>query len=116
MVIEFLSFQVPLAAQQDFLALDASIWTPALAQSPGFLGKQAWRQVDAPDRINLVIQWRAQADWDQVDQKLLAATQAAFVKAMGADYPVLSCTAFDVASQKRVLGTMGSGQLASGVA
>lgn len=94
MVIEMLRFQVPLAAQAGFVALDAAIWTPALATSPGFLGKEVWAERDMPDQIAVVIRWRAQADWDAMDTGFLAATQAAFVAALGVDYPVLSCTAF----------------------
>jgi uncharacterized protein (TIGR03792 family) len=96
MIVEYLSFEVPPLAQPAFLSHDAAIWTPALARSPGFLGKEVWRQADQPARIQLVIRWRAQADWDSVDRDLLAATQLAFVAAVGADYPVLSCTAFAV--------------------
>lgn len=96
MIIEYLSFSVPLAAQARFLALDAAIWTPALATSPGFLGKEVWRMRDAPDHLGLVIRWRAQADWDAMDRGMLVETQAAFVAAMGADYPVLSCVAWEV--------------------
>jgi len=95
-VVEYLEFAVPQAAQARFLALDATIWTPALATSPGFLGKEAWSRTDTPGRLGLVIRWRAQADWDAMDRGLLARTQAAFVAALGADYPVLSCTAFAV--------------------
>jgi uncharacterized protein (TIGR03792 family) len=94
MIIEYLCFQVPMAQQADFLALDAAIWTPALATSPGFLGKEVWRERDAPTRINLVIRWRAQTDWDAMDRAFLAETQAKFVAALGADCPVLSCTAY----------------------
>ena len=91
MVIEMLGFQVPVAAQAGFIALDAAIWTPALATSAGFLGKEVWF---SGDDLRLVIRWRAQADWDAMDRGFLAATQAEFVAALGADYPVLSCTAF----------------------
>lgn len=98
MIIEFLSFHVPLAAQPAFLTQDAAIWTPALATSPGFLGKEVWRERDTPEQINLVIRWQAQADWDAMDKGLLAATQLAFVAAMGTDYPVLNCTAFKAES------------------
>ena len=93
-VIEFLRFSVPFAAQARFLDHDSAIWTPALATSPGFLGKDVWRERDAPDQIGLVIRWRSQADWDGMDRGLLAATQAAFVAAVGTEYPVLSCTAY----------------------
>ena len=96
MIIEYLSFQVPLAAQPAFLAADAAIWTPALASSPGFMGKVVWRERDAPDQIGLVIRWRAQADWDAMDRGMLAATQAAFVAALGVDYPVLRCEGYEV--------------------
>ena len=94
MIIEYLCFQVPVAAQPAFLTQDAAIWTPALATSPGFLGKEVWRTRDAPDRVNLVIRWRAQADWDAMDRGFLAKTQADFVAATGAEYPVLGCTAY----------------------
>lgn len=96
MIIEYLNFQVPVAAQAAFLVQDAAIWTPALARSPGFLGKEIWRQADHPQSLCLVIRWRAQADWDAVDRGFLAQTQANFVAAVGVDYPVLSCTAFEV--------------------
>lgn len=96
MIIEYLSFEVPLPAQPAFIAHDAAIWTPALALSPGFLGKEVWQQADQPTRITLVIRWRAQADWDAVDRGLFARTQADFVAALGADYPVMSCIGFGV--------------------
>lgn len=94
MIIEYLRFAVPVAAQAGFIAHDAAIWTPALATSPGFMGKEVWRERDDANQIGLIIRWRAQADWDAMDAGVLAATQAAFVAALGADYPVLSCTAF----------------------
>lgn len=96
MIVEYLNFEVPLADQPAFVTHDAAIWTPALAKSAGFLSKEVWRQADQPTRIYLVIRWRAQADWDAVDRGLLARTQADFVAALGAEYPVLSCTAFEV--------------------
>ena len=94
MIIEYLRFAVPVAEQAEFIQQDAAIWTLALATSPGFLGKEVWRELGAPDQIGLIIRWRAQADWDAMDAGFLAATQAAFVAALGTDYPVLSCTAF----------------------
>ena len=93
MIIEYLRFSVPLAAQSAFLAADAAIWTPALATSPGFMGKEVWVR---GDDLRLVIRWRAQADWDAVDCGLLVATQGAFVAALGVEYPVLGCVGWDV--------------------
>ena len=98
LIIEYLSFDIPQPAQAAFIAHDAAIWTPALARSDGFLGKEVWRQRDQPTWITLVIRWRAKGDWDAVDRELLARTQAVFVAALGEEYPVLSCTAFEVVS------------------
>ena len=88
MVIELLRFEVPVTAQAAFLTADAAIWIPALATSPGFLGKEVWVSGDA---MRLVIRWRAQADWDAMDAGMLVATQVAFEAALGVAYPVLGC-------------------------
>ena len=96
MVIEQLTFQVPVADQPRFLAEDAAIWTPALASQPGFLGKEVWREAATPHRLHLIIRWADRASWQSVPTDLLARTDAAFVAALGVEYPVLSCLDQDV--------------------
>jgi uncharacterized protein (TIGR03792 family) len=98
LVIEQLSFEVPVADQPRFLAEDAAIWTTALAARPGYLGKEIWREAAAPDQLHLVIRWTDRAAWKAVPADLLARTDAAFVAALGVRYPVLRCLDQDVLS------------------
>jgi uncharacterized protein (TIGR03792 family) len=96
MVIEQLTFHVPAADQPRFLQQDAAIWTRTLAAQAGYLGKEVWREADAPDRLHLIIRWTDRAAWKAVPAGLLANTDAAFVAAMGVSYPVLRCLDQDV--------------------
>lgn len=96
MVIEWLTFRMPAEDQARFLALDADIWTPALASCPGFLGKEAWHAAADPEQVNLIIRWQCRADWKAVPADLLAETEARFVAALGRSVPVRSCTDLDV--------------------
>ena len=96
MVIEWLIFHVPLADQPRFITSDAAVWTPALARNDGFLGKEIWQDVAAPERINLIIRWSTMAHWKAVSPEVLAATDHAFQAAMGVVYPVLQCLAYRV--------------------
>lgn len=96
MVIEQLSFQVPLAEQTRFLAADAAIWTATLAGQPGFLGKEVWREAADPDHLHLVIRWTDRSLWQAVPPRLLAETEAAFVGALGVTYPLVRCLDQDV--------------------
>jgi uncharacterized protein (TIGR03792 family) len=91
MVIEQLSFRVPLADQPGFLSQDAAIWTPMLAAQPGFIGKEVWREAEAPEMLHLIIRWENRAAWKAVDPGLLADTDRRFAAALGATYPVLRC-------------------------
>jgi uncharacterized protein (TIGR03792 family) len=96
MVIEWLVIRVPLADQGRYLEQDAAIWTQALATNAGFLGKEVWVREGDAEVLNLVIRWDSMAQWKAVPAGLLAATQAAFVAALGVEYPVLDCIAYEV--------------------
>jgi uncharacterized protein (TIGR03792 family) len=95
-VIEQLTFEVPVSDQPRFLALDAAIWTTALAAQPGYLGKEVWREAGMPDRLHLIIRWTDRMAWKAVPTDLLARTDAAFAEALGVAYPVLRCLDQDV--------------------
>ncbi len=99
MVIEQLAFRVAVPDQPRFLAHDSAIWTRVLAAQPGYLGKEVWREADAPDRLHLIIRWTDRAAWKAVPADLLAQTDAAFVAAMGGACPVLRCLDQDVIDQ-----------------
>jgi uncharacterized protein (TIGR03792 family) len=96
MVIEWLQFRVPLADHARFIATDAAIWSVALAQNAGYLGKEVWCHPHDPEILHLVIRWTTRSAWQAVPDDLLAATGAAFARAMGQSYPVLTCIDYDV--------------------
>jgi uncharacterized protein (TIGR03792 family) len=98
MIIEQLTFSVPVAKQPVFLAQDAAIWTRTLAAQPGFLGKEVWSEAAAPDRLHLIIRWVDRAAWKAVPADALARADAAFAAALGVRYPVLRCLDQDVLS------------------
>ncbi|MEQ8847655.1 TIGR03792 family protein [Botrimarina sp.] len=94
-VVEELTFRVAPEARDAFLQNDAAIWTPVLAQQPGYLGKETWLASDPRDEVKLVIRWRRRADWNAVPEVLLAETDRRFRLAMGdADYEMTRGRAF----------------------
>ena len=96
MVIEQLTFDVPVAHQAGFPSHGAAIWTKALAAQPGYLGKEVCREAAAPARLHLIIRWSDWASWQAVPTDLLARTDAAFTDVLGAVCPVLRCLDQDV--------------------
>lgn len=83
MVIEWLGFQVKPELREKFIAEDEKIWTPVLAASPGFLGKETWIAPGISDRVYLVIRWQTREQWKAVPMELLIETEAQFMSAMG---------------------------------
>jgi uncharacterized protein (TIGR03792 family) len=98
MIIEHLTFDVPLPLRPRFLALDAGIWTATLAAQPGYLGKEVWADTDPPGTLHLMIRWTSREAWKAVPADLLAETDRRFAAALGQAVPVLTCT------EHRVLG------------
>jgi uncharacterized protein (TIGR03792 family) len=91
MIIEQLTFRVPLPLRPRYLALDAEIWTATLAAQPGFVGKECWVEAADPETLHLVIRWKTRADWHAVPGDLLARTDDRFTAALGQKIPVLRC-------------------------
>ncbi|NCT12106.1 MAG: TIGR03792 family protein [Rhodobacterales bacterium] len=92
MVIEWLSYRVPVALQARFLALDDTIWTAALSRHPGYIGKETWRDAADPEALHLIIRWDSRAAWKAVPAALLAQVQADFDAALGQSLPAPTCT------------------------
>ncbi len=92
--VEWLKFRVPPQEQAFFLQKDDEIWTPVLASSPGFVGKEAWQHPYHADEVILVIRWTSRDDWKAIPEDLLDQTTQRFNEAVGADYPLLEATEF----------------------
>ena len=85
MVIEWLKFRVEPQAREKFIETDLQIWTPVLAQSSGFLGKEVWLNPKADNEVTFVIKWQTLDHWKSVPADLLAATEEKFKAEMGSD-------------------------------
>ena len=96
MIIEQLTFRVPASLRPRFLDLDAQIWTAALAQCPGYLGKEVWLEAEGSDALHLVIRWTTRDAWKAVPAALLAETDRRFAAALGQSVPVLRCLEHEV--------------------
>jgi uncharacterized protein (TIGR03792 family) len=94
MVIEFLTFTVPIEKRAAFLARDAEVWTAALALQAGYVNKEVWVGAADPTQVTCVIRWESLAHWKRFPES----RQKELDDQMGdLLMPVRSCCAFDVA-------------------
>ncbi|MGL4514810.1 MAG: TIGR03792 family protein [Lacipirellulaceae bacterium] len=84
--VEELTFSIDASAVDAFLRLDDKIWTPHLAERPGYLGKESWvadkPSDDGSREVKLVIRWRSLADWHAAPKQGLDETDERFAAAM----------------------------------
>ena len=97
MMIEWLKARVPIDLKSRYLQLDAEIWTPVLAQCPGFLGKQVWTSPEDPTEVVLVMQWASRSQWKAIPIDLLRETEQQFVQALGVSVPFVETREYEVA-------------------
>ncbi len=96
MVIEWLQFRVEPAQREQFIQADTEIWTAALADYPGFLGKEVWLNPERDEEVTLVIRWQTREQWSAVPESVLRDTQARFDEAVGATYELLATREYQV--------------------
>ncbi|MDZ7958879.1 MAG: TIGR03792 family protein [Aulosira sp. DedQUE10] len=89
MVIEFLKFKIASEMQEIFIEKDTEIWTTALAQYPGFLGKEVWINPQDPTEIIFVIRWATREQWQVISPEELAAVEQKFAAALGDTYELV---------------------------
>lgn len=83
MVIEWLKVQVDADKREQFVQVDARIWTPALSKYPGFLGKEVWINPENLSELVLVIRWESFEKWYSIPAEELKQIEAEFTQAMG---------------------------------
>ncbi|MGB3612464.1 MAG: TIGR03792 family protein [Elainellaceae cyanobacterium] len=83
MVIEWLKFWVDESNRERFVQIDDDIWTQALAQYPGFLGKDIWISHESRTEVIAVIRWETEDAWDSIPRDDLDNFEARFLAAMG---------------------------------
>ena len=95
MVIEFLTFDIDPAEQEQWLVADEQHWSRLLEQQDGFIKKQIWRAVDDERAVHAVIYWQSLAQWHAISQAELDAVS----KAMGEWDREPTCATFDLVRQ-----------------
>ena len=89
MVIEWLKFRVAPEFREPFIQIDTDIWTSALENYPGFLGKMVWiSPIDLTELI-LVIHWATREDWQAVPQTDINQIDQQFDQAIEFDYELV---------------------------
>lgn len=83
MVIECLTVAVQPEHREAYVQADEEIWTAALSQYPGFLGKEVWISPDDLSQVVLIVRWNSFEEWQAVPQDVLETTEAQFEQAVG---------------------------------
>ncbi|NJO41236.1 MAG: TIGR03792 family protein [Cyanobacteria bacterium CRU_2_1] len=96
MEIEWLKFRVDPELREQFVQRDADIWTPVLAQYPGFIRKEVWISPDDLSEVVEVIHWETFEQWQAIPSDVLEQTEAEFAAAMGNTYELISGVRYQV--------------------
>ncbi|QIR41324.1 TIGR03792 family protein [Tolypothrix sp. PCC 7910] len=104
MVIEFLRFKIASQMREIYIQKDAEIWTTALAQYPGFLGKEVWLNPQDPTEIIFVVRWATKEQWQAIPPEELAAIEQKFAAALGDTYELVESAEYQQWLGEKVKG------------
>ncbi|MEO1403584.1 MAG: TIGR03792 family protein [Cyanobacteria bacterium J06635_1] len=86
MVVEWLKIKVAPENRSLYVEVDDQIWTPALAQYPGFLDKATWLNPADDTEVVFVICWATREQWKAIPTEDLAAITQDFDTAFPFEY------------------------------
>ena len=92
MIIEFLTFRVPLDERAQWMLNDEATWSRFLERQDGFVRKQLWADVDDPDHLHAMIEWESLDQWKAIPHDQLTAVD----EAMGPWVRETTCRTFEV--------------------
>lgn len=96
MIIELLKVKVIPAEREKYLQKDAEIWTQALTNFPGFLGKEVWLNPSEPTEVILIIRWATKAQWKSISPVVLDKIERQFAQQVGNTYQIIDSTEYQV--------------------
>ncbi|MES1023136.1 TIGR03792 family protein [Gloeocapsa sp. BRSZ] len=100
MVIELLKCKVDPDLREQYLQLDAEVWTKALAECPGFLGKEVWLNPHEASEVILVIRWATKEQWKAIPDEFLNRIEQLFLQQMGRTYKIVESAEYQVYSDR----------------
>ncbi len=77
MVVEYLTFDVPVSERAEWLRHEELHWSRFLESQAGFVRKQMWEDADDPTAIHAVIWWESLDAWHSIPKVELARVMAA---------------------------------------
>ncbi len=92
MVVEHLTFDVPVDELAEWLRHEEAHWSRFLERQDGFVSKEMWRSIDDPTRIHAVIWWASIGQWEAIPEHDLARV----AEAMGAHERTPVCERLEV--------------------
>ncbi len=96
MVIELLKFRISPNDREKYIQRDAEIWTAALAEYPGFLGKELWINPNDPEELVMVIRWETRQQWNSILQEEIDAIAEKFDKDLEFTYEMVESSEYQV--------------------
>lgn len=96
MVIEWLKVNVSPEVREQYVQKDEEIWTAALAEYAGFLGKEVWISPDDLAEVILIVRWSSFEAWDAISPTELEHLEARFREAMGDTYEIVGSARYQV--------------------
>ena len=92
MVIEFLTFHVPVDERPEWLQIEEATWSRFLERQDGFVRKQIWVDVVDPDHVHAMIEWESLEQWQAIPHDELAAVD----ESMGPWVREATCRTYEV--------------------
>lgn len=99
MVIEWLKFDVNSDSREEFIQQDEKIWTAALSNYPGFLGKEVWIEPNAPAKVIFTIRWQTRELWKSISLEDLVEVEKKFsavMKEMNIRYKMIESKEYQI--------------------
>lgn len=96
MVIEWLKFKMAPELREQFIQVDATVWTPFLASYPGFLSKEVWINPAEAAAVVMVIHWASKEAWKAIPEEPIKAVEQQFNQAFGHPYELLEGVEYQV--------------------
>ncbi len=73
MVVEFLTFEIPVSDRSEWLRAEEQHWSRFLERQDGFVRKQIWENVSEPSKLHAAIWWESMEHWQAIPEADLAA-------------------------------------------
>jgi uncharacterized protein (TIGR03792 family) len=97
MVIEWLKFRVSPEVREKFVQKDEEIWTKAISQYPGYMGKEVWINPENQEEVIVVVHWQSMEQWQAVPRDFADQVEEKFAQAVGEDkYEMIESRSYQI--------------------